>query len=56
MIMQVHDELIFEVPEQELQNYASLIQRQMQTAVELRVPLLVSAKAGPNWYELKKLS
>lgn len=56
MIMQVHDELIFEVPENELAHYCALIKNQMQSAVKLRVPLLVSAKAGPSWYELKKLS
>ena len=56
MIMQVHDELIFEVPEKELAYYSESIKTKMQNAVKLRVPLLVSAKAGPNWYELKKLS
>ncbi len=56
MIMQVHDELIFEVPENELDIYVSSIKNQMQNAVKLIVPLVVSAKAGPNWYDLKKLS
>ena len=56
MIMQVHDELIFEVPEKELDSYTASIKEQMQNAVTLRVPLVVSAKAGPNWYELKKLA
>lgn len=56
MIMQVHDELIFEVPEKDLNAYAASIKTQMQDAVKLRVPLLASAKAGPNWYELKKLT
>ena len=56
MIMQVHDELIFEVPEKELAHYSACIKTQMQNAVKLRVPLLVSAKAGPSWYELKKLA
>lgn len=55
MVMQVHDELIFEVPENKLQEYTASIKAQMQNAVKLRVPLVVSAKAGPNWYELKKL-
>ncbi len=55
MIMQVHDELIFEVPQQELDAYAASIKTQMQDAVKLRVPLVVSAKAGPDWYGLKKL-
>lgn len=56
MIMQVHDELIFEVPEKELDAYAASIKTQMQNAVKLIVPLVVSAKAGPDWYGLKKLS
>jgi len=56
MIMQVHDELIFEVPQADLQQYVAGISSQMQNAVKLRVPLLVSAKAGPSWYELKKIS
>ena len=56
MIMQVHDELIFEVPENELDAYAASIKTQMQNAVKLDVPLVVSAKAGPDWYDLKKLS
>ena len=56
MIMQVHDELIFEVPEKELEEYAASIKTQMQNAVKLRVPLVASAKAGRNWYELKKLA
>lgn len=55
MIMQVHDELIFEVPEKELDEFAASVKTQMQNAVKLRVPLVASAKAGPNWYELKKL-
>ncbi len=55
MIMQVHDELIFEVPEEKLNEYAVSIKTQMQNAVKLRVPLVASAKAGRNWYELKKL-
>ena len=55
MIMQVHDELIFEVPEQELMQYTALIKERMEQAVKLRVPLVASAKAGANWYELKKI-
>lgn len=56
MIMQVHDELIFEVPQEELMTYAALIKERMEKAVTLRVPLVASAKAGANWYELKKLA
>ncbi len=56
MLMQVHDELIFELPQEKLKEAAGTIQHLMQNAVKLRVPLLVSTKAGPNWYELQKFS
>ena len=55
MLMQVHDELIFELPQAKLVPVAKQIKELMQNTVELRVPLLVSAKAGKNWYELEKL-
>ena len=55
MVMQVHDELIFELPQQALHESATQIKELMQNAVKLRVPLLVSAKAGKNWYELEKI-
>ena len=55
MVMQVHDELIFEVPAERLTAAASLVKEKMQNAVKLRVPLLASAKAGKNWYTLEKL-
>ncbi len=56
MLMQVHDELIFELPQEKLHTAAGTIKQLMQNAVTLRVPLLVSTKAGPNWYELQKFS
>ena len=55
MTMQVHDELIFELPQEQLGETAARIKGLMQQAVRLRVPLLASAKAGKNWYELEKL-
>lgn len=55
MTMQVHDELIFELPQDRLGETAARIKELMQNAVRLRVPLLASAKAGKNWYELEKL-
>ena len=55
MVMQVHDELIFEVPQEGLTETAARIKGLMQNAVKLRVPLLAAAKAGKNWYELEKL-
>ncbi len=56
MTMQVHDELLFEVPQDTLLQTAAHIKSLMQNTVELRVPLLAAAKAGKNWYELDKLS
>jgi len=55
MTMQVHDELLFEVPADTLTETAKHIKQLMQNTVKLRVPLLAAAKAGVNWYELKKI-
>ena len=55
MTMQVHDELIFEVPQDTLTQTAAHIKELMQQAVTLRVPLVATAKAGANWYEMKKI-
>lgn len=55
MTMQVHDELIFEVPQSALTETAARIKNLMQNAVSLRVPLLAAAKAGENWYDMEKL-
>ncbi len=56
MTMQVHDELIFEVPRDSLLQTAGRIKTIMQQAVELRVPLIAAAKAGANWYDMEKIS
>lgn len=55
LLLQVHDDMILEVPEQEVAEIASILHNCMENAVELKVPLEVSIKAGPNWYELKDL-
>ncbi len=52
MVMQVHDELVFEVPEEELQKALPMIQNEMETVVELSVPLKVSIHSGRNWAEV----
>ena len=52
MIMQVHDELVFEVPEEELQKALPLIQSEMETVMDLSVPLKVSIHSGKNWAEV----
>jgi DNA polymerase-1 len=49
LIMQVHDELVFEVPENELDRVKPEIERLMMGVAELRVPLVVEAGVGDNW-------
>ena len=53
MILQVHDELVFEVPEEELLRVAPLVKERMETSMALDVPIVVEMKTGPNWSELK---
>jgi DNA polymerase I len=55
MLLQVHDELVLEVPEVELVEAAGLVVREMKHAVELSVPLEVEVKIGRSWGELRKL-
>jgi DNA polymerase-1 len=52
MIMQVHDELVFEVPEGELKKAIPMIQNEMETVMDLSVPLKISIYSGRNWAEL----
>lgn len=56
MILQVHDELIFDVPKVELKEVQELVRNCMENAIVLDVPLLVDIKLGPNWYEVKKVN
>lgn len=49
MIMQVHDELVFEVKTEELERVSRELVEIMQTAASLDVPLLAEAGSGPNW-------
>ena len=51
MIMQVHDELVFEVAEDQLENCSNTIRKLMCSAIELNVPLLVDIGIGNNWDE-----
>ncbi|MDJ0765782.1 MAG: DNA polymerase I [Myxococcota bacterium] len=51
MILTVHDELVFEVPEDELDRVKPLVQEEMERALDLNVPLVVDLGAGPNWAE-----
>ncbi|MBI3592521.1 MAG: hypothetical protein HY099_03435, partial [Nitrospirae bacterium] len=51
MILQIHDELLFEVPEEELGNAKELIRHEMESALILSVPLKVELGSGGNWSE-----
>jgi DNA polymerase-1 len=53
MLLQVHDELIFEAPEQEVEKLMTIVKEGMENVVELVVPLTVDANTGENWFELK---
>ncbi len=52
MTLQVHDELVFEVPEKEVETMQSLVREQMEKVHALAVPLLVEMGVGPNWRDL----
>ena len=53
MTLQVHDELVFEVPESELDAMKPLVREHMQNAYSLEVPLLVEIGVGPNWRDME---
>lgn len=53
MLLQVHDELIFEVPEDELEQVKQLVPEVMAEAVSLKVPLKADVSYGPTWYDAK---
>ncbi|REJ33155.1 MAG: DNA polymerase I, partial [Bacillota bacterium] len=51
LVLQVHDELVLEVPKEELERTASLLRDSMVNVVQLAVPLVVDVEAGPNWLD-----
>jgi len=53
LLLQVHDELIFEVPPAECEELQSKIKSAMESAIQLSVPLVVDVHAGQNWMEAK---
>ncbi|CAM3071986.1 DNA polymerase I [Leuconostoc rapi] len=53
MLLQVHDELIFEAPTDEIEELSELITRVMDSAVVLDVPMLVESHSGNTWYDAK---
>jgi len=55
MLLQVHDELIFEVPEKELDETTALVTAVMEDAFKLSIPLETEAKAGKSWGGMARL-
>ena len=56
MLLQVHDELLFEVPQAEMDAFAEIVPDLMTSAYELESRLEVEAKVGPNWADMRKLA
>jgi len=52
MILQVHDELLFEAPTKERAKLGKLVQEEMESVHKLAVPIVVEIGAGPNWRDL----
>jgi DNA polymerase-1 len=53
MVLQVHDELLFEVPASETAEVEELVRTEMEGVVKLKVPLIADLKSGPNWRDMK---
>ncbi|KHE71529.1 hypothetical protein LD39_09370 [Halobacillus sp. BBL2006] len=53
MLLQVHDELILEAPEEEIEKLKDVVASVMEQTVELSVPLEVDYSYGPTWYDAK---
>jgi len=55
MLLQIHDELLLEVPREKLPETAKIVRRVMEGVVSLKIPLVVDLRAGPNWGDLNPL-
>jgi DNA polymerase-1 len=53
MILQVHDELLFELPPRERESVAALVREEMEGVYKLKVPLKVDVRSGPNWRDME---
>lgn len=53
MLLQVHDELIFEVPENEVESFSEVVKKVMESAIEIDVPLIADVDYGKTWYDAK---
>jgi DNA polymerase-1 len=55
MLLQIHDELVFEVAPNDVDALAALVRRNMETVMPLNVPVQVDIKTGKNWAECEPL-
>ena len=55
MLLQVHDELVLEVPQEELEITRRIVEQTMESVCELLVPLRVDSEYGPNWYDMQSM-
>jgi DNA polymerase-1 len=53
MTLQVHDELLFDVPDGEVETMRSLVKEEMENVIQLKVPIVVDVGIGQNWRDLK---
>jgi DNA polymerase-1 len=53
MTLQVHDELLFDVPDAEVDEVRDLVRRELEHVIELKVPLVADVGVGANWRDLK---
>ena len=51
MILQIHDELLFEVPKNEIENVYKIVTVEMEKAIDFDVPIKVDSNYGKSWYE-----
>ena len=53
MLLQVHDEIILQVPKDEIEAVKTLVKETMESAIDLSVPLIADENVGQTWYEAK---
>jgi DNA polymerase-1 len=55
MLLQIHDELVFDVPTGDVDKLAKIVREEMENALKVDVPLVVDLAAGDNWLDLEGL-
>ncbi|MBU4099693.1 hypothetical protein KJ980_08695, partial [Patescibacteria group bacterium] len=55
MIIQIHDELVFDAPQEETELFIGLARDRMENVLELDVPIRVDIKKGRNWLEMEEV-